>query len=156
MIVFSSRRRHTSCALVTGVQTCALPILDYFQGLAVHHYREGDVICRWLGRPVKVYEVPGHDEGQLALMPDDLAWCIVGDLIQGIGTVVIAKPEGDMRKYFATLERLIALNPRVIIPPHGMALGTVIRYSDVGRVGNTRVHTWRSVGRPYRYNKNIK
>src|SRR3546814_10375194 len=25
---FSSRRRHTSCALVTGVQTCALPIYD--------------------------------------------------------------------------------------------------------------------------------
>src|SRR3546814_1722783 len=24
---FSSRRRHTRCALVTGVQTCALPIL---------------------------------------------------------------------------------------------------------------------------------
>src|SRR3546814_16091592 len=28
MFFFSSRRRHTSCALVTGVQTCALPILD--------------------------------------------------------------------------------------------------------------------------------
>src|SRR3546814_20693172 len=27
MVFFSSRRRHTSCALVTGVQTCALPIL---------------------------------------------------------------------------------------------------------------------------------
>src|SRR3546814_15496330 len=26
---FSSRRRHTRCALVTGVQTCALPILPY-------------------------------------------------------------------------------------------------------------------------------
>src|SRR3546814_11155010 len=25
---FSSRRRHTRCALVTGVQTCALPIYD--------------------------------------------------------------------------------------------------------------------------------
>src|SRR3546814_5978214 len=25
----SSRRRHTSCALVTGVQTCALPISDW-------------------------------------------------------------------------------------------------------------------------------
>src|SRR3546814_2084046 len=25
---FSSRRRHTICALVTGVQTCALPILE--------------------------------------------------------------------------------------------------------------------------------
>src|SRR3546814_14827081 len=27
VVLFSSRRRHTSCALVTGVQTCALPIL---------------------------------------------------------------------------------------------------------------------------------
>src|SRR3546814_5697233 len=27
VVVFSSRRRHTRCALVTGVQTCALPIL---------------------------------------------------------------------------------------------------------------------------------
>src|SRR3546814_1532999 len=26
---FSSRRRHTRCALVTGVQTCALPILEF-------------------------------------------------------------------------------------------------------------------------------
>src|SRR3546814_1644974 len=25
---FSSRRRHTRCALVTGVQTCALPICE--------------------------------------------------------------------------------------------------------------------------------
>src|SRR3546814_6169991 len=26
---FSSRRRHTRCALVTGVQTCALPISSF-------------------------------------------------------------------------------------------------------------------------------
>src|SRR3546814_19998719 len=29
---FSSRRRHTSCALVTGVQTCALPISRQLSG----------------------------------------------------------------------------------------------------------------------------
>src|SRR3546814_2800969 len=29
---FSSRRRHTRCALVTGVQTCALPICPAFVG----------------------------------------------------------------------------------------------------------------------------
>src|SRR3546814_19832658 len=29
MFFFSSRRRHTSCALVTGVQTCALPICQH-------------------------------------------------------------------------------------------------------------------------------
>src|SRR3546814_11582160 len=31
---FSYRRRHTSCALVTGVQTCALPIWTRFHGRA--------------------------------------------------------------------------------------------------------------------------
>src|SRR3546814_5782759 len=30
---FSSRRRHTRCALVTGVQTCALPISTEVAGL---------------------------------------------------------------------------------------------------------------------------
>src|SRR3546814_8756958 len=31
LFFFSSRRRHTRCALVTGVQTCALPILLPFR-----------------------------------------------------------------------------------------------------------------------------
>src|SRR3546814_8432457 len=30
LFFFSSRRRHTRCALVTGVQTCALPIYATF------------------------------------------------------------------------------------------------------------------------------
>src|SRR3546814_2398160 len=44
---FSSRRRHTRCALVTGVQTCALPILVALLALVVerrallHHLRQG-------------------------------------------------------------------------------------------------------------------
>src|SRR3546814_2780066 len=29
VVFFSSRRRHTRCALVTGVQTCALPICSF-------------------------------------------------------------------------------------------------------------------------------
>src|SRR3546814_6806516 len=32
LFFFSSRRRHTRCALVTGVQTCALPIWLINQG----------------------------------------------------------------------------------------------------------------------------
>src|SRR3546814_10598964 len=36
LFFFSSRRRHTMCALVTGVQTCALPIYIFV--------REGDGI----------------------------------------------------------------------------------------------------------------
>src|SRR3546814_16028384 len=32
LLFFSSRRRHTRCALVTGVQTCALPICPFWLG----------------------------------------------------------------------------------------------------------------------------
>ena len=60
-------------------------------------------------------------------MPASKAWCIVGDLIQGIGTVVIAPPEGDMGQYFHSMRRIIRLNPAVILPSHGPALGSVYR-----------------------------
>src|SRR3546814_6238827 len=48
---FSSRRRHTRCALVTGVQTCALPICrrqyrDALQKLPVAHARL-HLVLRW-------------------------------------------------------------------------------------------------------------
>src|SRR3546814_8363867 len=33
LFFFSSRRRHTRCALVTGVQTCALPIYPVVSGI---------------------------------------------------------------------------------------------------------------------------
>src|SRR3546814_7076156 len=33
---FSSRRRHTRCALVTGVQTCALPIFSAMIGIILY------------------------------------------------------------------------------------------------------------------------
>ena len=95
----------------------------WLDGLTVRIREDGDVVTTWLGHAVRVVAVPGHDEGQLALMPDNRAWCIVGDLIQGVGTVVISAPEGDMAKYFATLEKVIALQPKVIWPSHGSALG---------------------------------
>src|SRR3546814_12070663 len=42
---FSSRRRHTRCALVTGVQTCALPIY-YLAGNMAPAYRRLEDLAR--------------------------------------------------------------------------------------------------------------
>src|SRR3546814_6775094 len=39
---FSSRRRHTRCALVTGVQTCALPICIGIDGDHITILNQGD------------------------------------------------------------------------------------------------------------------
>lgn len=99
----------------------------FFDGLSVRLVGEGATITRWLGHAVQVLEVPGHDQGQLALMPENRSWCLVGDLIQGIGTVVIHKPEGHMGRYFESMQRIIDLDPAVIVPSHGMPMGTTYR-----------------------------
>lgn len=100
---------------------------DYFSGLKVETKQEGDRLTNWKGEAVLVHEVPGHDAGQLALAPESLRWFIVGDLIQSVGTVVISAPEGDMAAYFQSLERIIHLDPSVIVPSHGMPMRGTIR-----------------------------
>src|SRR3546814_6469637 len=53
VLFFASRRRHTSCALVTGVQTCALPISDSL---------EAQVKARTCGRGADgIYDAVGRD-----------------------------------------------------------------------------------------------
>src|SRR3546814_11061571 len=42
---FSSRRRHTRCALVTGVQTCALPISDALSVRLIADYTSREEEC---------------------------------------------------------------------------------------------------------------
>src|SRR3546814_3078740 len=47
-VLFSSRRRHTRCALVTGVQTCALPI-----SFAMVDGERAQYLSRcWIERPI--------------------------------------------------------------------------------------------------------
>src|SRR3546814_9307136 len=55
---FSSRRRQTRCALVTGVQTCALPIFDARTGFARPRFKDGSW---WKDYdPIQI----GHDTGK--------------------------------------------------------------------------------------------
>src|SRR3546814_1140075 len=44
---FSSRRRHTRCALVTGVQTCALPILGHVNNAHYLSWVQEAVLAHW-------------------------------------------------------------------------------------------------------------
>src|SRR3546814_6054669 len=49
LFFFASRRRHTRCALVTGVQTCALPI-SWVSAASALACRDWIVRLRWSGR----------------------------------------------------------------------------------------------------------
>src|SRR3546814_3859338 len=60
LFFFSSRRRHTRCALVTGVQTCALPIslaevidgADMFLGLSAGGVLKPEMVAKMAARPL--------------------------------------------------------------------------------------------------------
>lgn len=106
---------------------------NYWENVEVRTLTHGDLVSQWQDVAVRAYAVPGHDAGQMALMPDNKAWMIVGDLIQGIGTVVIAKPEGDMAAYFKTLQWVIDQDPKVILPSHGQAMGSTFRIAETLR-----------------------
>jgi glyoxylase-like metal-dependent hydrolase (beta-lactamase superfamily II) len=60
---------------------------------------------------------PGHAEGHLVFEIDDAT--IAGDMVAGIGTILIDPSEGDMAQYFASLERMRARGPRRLLPSHG-------------------------------------
>ena len=100
---------------------------DYFAGVRIGIKQAGDCLTTWKGESVRVYAIPGHDAGQLGLAPESLRWFLVGDLIQSFGTVVISAPEGNMTTYFQTLEKLIGMNPAVIVPSHGMPMRSTYR-----------------------------
>src|SRR3546814_11610395 len=55
---FSSRRRHTRCALVTGVQTCALPISPRLVAHLVEHLPRPAVAV--IGEPTMMRPVNAH------------------------------------------------------------------------------------------------
>ncbi len=103
---------------------------DYFKDIKIEYFKEGDVLTKCGGKDIYVYEIPGHDEGQLGLATKTMEWFLVGDLIQTVGTVVIGKPEGDMVKYFASLKRVIDLDPKIVIPSHGISVGGTFKLKE--------------------------
>src|SRR3546814_13948378 len=73
-VFFSSRRRHTGCALVTGVQTCAPPISveSHVPERAVRRVAPlvaGGGWPRWR-RPARLFVRPEMLSGVVALLPD--------------------------------------------------------------------------------------
>jgi len=63
---------------------------------------------------------PGHAEGHLCFAVGDTI--IAGDMVAGVGTILIDPAEGDMAVYLASLERLLARPQMTLLPAHGPAL----------------------------------
>ncbi len=103
---------------------------NYFDDVDVSFISDGDIITKYLNDEVYTIETPGHASGQVSFASKSLNFCFVGDLIQTIGTVVIGGSNGDMQQYCDSLREIINLNPRVIIPSHGMPVGEINRLEE--------------------------
>lgn len=72
---------------------------------------------------LRVMHTPGHARGHLCLHEFGTGTLISGDNIVGLGSVLIDPPEGNMRDYLKSLERVQALpNLSVIFGGHGPAI----------------------------------
>jgi endoribonuclease LACTB2 len=80
------------------------------------------VVTRELVHGDVVHEVtcvytPGHADGHLCYEHGDAS--IVGDMVAGIGTILIDPVEGDMTQYLASLRVLLGRPPHRLLPAHG-------------------------------------
>jgi glyoxylase-like metal-dependent hydrolase (beta-lactamase superfamily II)/8-oxo-dGTP pyrophosphatase MutT (NUDIX family) len=78
-----------------------------------------------------VMHTPGHARGHLCLYEKRTGTLLSGDNIVGLGSVLIDPPEGNMRDYLRSLERMSALeNLSVIFGGHGPAIANPYRKLD--------------------------
>lgn len=73
---------------------------------------------------LQALHTPGHARGHLCFYEEQTGALITGDNIVGLGSVLIDPPEGNMRDYLESLERLSALpHLTVLFGAHGPAVG---------------------------------
>ncbi len=79
----------------------------------------GDEVIETSGYTIQVLNTPGHSPAHLCFYIQEEGMLFSGDTILGYGTSIISPPEGDMADYLKTLNRLAAMEVRIICPSHG-------------------------------------
>lgn len=83
--------------------------------------RDGDVLAL-AGAPrcvLRAVFTPGHAPGHLCFLEEQSGALVAGDMVAGVGTILIEPSEGNMNDYLASLARMKTLAPRLLLPAHG-------------------------------------
>ncbi|WP_246722119.1 MBL fold metallo-hydrolase [Methylosinus sp. H3A] len=80
------------------------------------------------GLTIEAVATPGHTTNHLCFALAEEATLFTGDHVMGWATTVIAPPDGSMREYFASLERLRGRDDRLYWPAHGGPVKEPQRY----------------------------
>jgi glyoxylase-like metal-dependent hydrolase (beta-lactamase superfamily II) len=83
------------------------------------------------GIRLRALHTPGHALGHLCFHDEDRGVLMTGDNIVGLGSVLIDPPQGNMRDYLDSLERMRSLpNLTVLFGGHGPAIATPYQKID--------------------------
>lgn len=75
---------------------------------------------------IQVIHTPGHARGHLAFYLAETGSLISGDMVAGHSTIIIDPPEGNMTEYMESLQKLAALEPKVLLPSHGTMIANAV------------------------------
>jgi glyoxylase-like metal-dependent hydrolase (beta-lactamase superfamily II) len=75
------------------------------------------------GVAVRVVFTPGHASNHLCFLLPETGMLFTGDHIMQGSTVVIWPPDGNMRTYVQSLQRLLTLELSILAPGHGYLIG---------------------------------
>lgn len=78
---------------------------------------DGDVV-RIGALALEVLFTPGHAPDHLCFVLAGDRAAFTGDLVLGQGSTMVTWPDGDMTAYLASLDRLAAVQPRMLFPGH--------------------------------------
>lgn len=74
------------------------------------------------GRRLRARHTPGHAPGHLVFHDLDAGWMIAGDMVAGVGTILLHPDEGDLGDYLASLDLMRRAAPTALLPSHGPVL----------------------------------
>ncbi|HKU45736.1 MAG TPA: MBL fold metallo-hydrolase, partial [Burkholderiales bacterium] len=76
---------------------------------------------------LRAIHTPGHASNHLCYLLEETRMLFTGDHVMQGSTVVINPPDGNMRAYLQSLERLLAEEIAIIAPGHGYLIGEAHR-----------------------------
>jgi glyoxylase-like metal-dependent hydrolase (beta-lactamase superfamily II) len=90
--------------------------------LEVDAHLEGGVTAVWGGTRIRLHHTPGHAAGHLIVELPDEGTILAGDMVAGVGTILIAPHEGHLGQYLDSLAFMRTLGAETLLPAHGEPL----------------------------------
>ncbi len=89
------------------------------------HLADGEILTS-PGDPdwrLRAIHTPGHDPGHLCFLEESTGGLLAGDMLANPGSIIVSREyRGDMTEFMDSLQRLLDVECKFIVPAHGMPL----------------------------------